>query len=38
MANTTGGVDVPDWLWIAGIVVFWIVLNRWLLPKIGVRT
>lgn len=27
-----------DLLWLGGIVAAWIVLNKWILPKLGVRT
>ncbi len=25
-------------LWVLGVVVLWIVLNRWVLPRMGVPT
>lgn len=27
-----------DLLWLGGAVVLWIVLNKWILPRLGVRT
>ncbi|ROR01600.1 hypothetical protein EDC27_0779 [Desulfosoma caldarium] len=27
-----------DFLWLGGILVAWVVLNKWILPKLGVRT
>jgi len=27
-----------DFLWLGGAVVLWIVLNKWILPKLGFRT
>jgi hypothetical protein len=29
---------MPDWMWIVGFVVLYIVITRWLLPKLGVPT
>jgi len=33
-----GGIDMKDLLIFGGIVVFWYVLNRYILPKMGVQT
>jgi hypothetical protein len=27
-----------EWIWIVVILVGWIVLNRWVLPRFGVKT
>lgn len=27
-----------DLLWFGGAFVLWIVLNKWILPKLGIRT
>ncbi len=27
---------MPDWIWVVGFVVFYVILTRWLLPKLGV--
>ena len=29
---------MPDWVWIIGFVVAYLVLTLWLLPKLGVPT
>jgi hypothetical protein len=29
---------MPDWMWIVGFVVLYIVITQWLLPKLGVPT
>ena len=29
---------VPDWVWFIGIFVAYIILTRWLLPKMGIPT
>jgi len=29
---------MPDWAWIAVFVVAYIVLTKWILPKLGVPT
>lgn len=29
---------MPDWLWIALFIVAWVVLTRWVFPKLGVPT
>jgi hypothetical protein len=29
---------MPDWVWIIGFVVAYLVLTQWLLPKLGVPT
>ena len=29
---------MPQWVWLIAIVVGWIVLTQWLLPKMGVST
>lgn len=29
---------MPDWAWIAAIVALYIMLTRWLLPKLGMPT
>jgi predicted nucleic acid-binding Zn ribbon protein len=29
---------MPDWIWIVALVAVWVVLNRWVLPRFGVRT
>jgi len=32
------GVALMEALWMIGIVIGWIVLNRWILPRMGVQT
>ena len=27
-----------DWMWFAGVVVVWVVVTQWLLPKLGIPT
>jgi len=27
-----------DWLYLIGIIVAWYVLNRWILPRLGIQT
>jgi hypothetical protein len=29
---------MPEWVWIIGFVVAYVVLTQWLLPKLGVPT
>jgi uncharacterized membrane protein YdcZ (DUF606 family) len=29
---------MSDWIWVVGAVAAYIVLTRWLLPKLGVAT
>jgi hypothetical protein len=29
---------MPDWVWIIGFVIGYLVLTQWLLPKLGVPT
>jgi len=29
---------MPDWIWVLGLVVVYVLLTRWLLPKLGVPT
>lgn len=29
---------MPDWVWVIGFVVVYIVLVQWVLPKLGVPT
>lgn len=29
---------MPDWIWIVGFIVIWFVINRWVLPRFGVKT
>jgi hypothetical protein len=29
---------MPDWIWFVVVVAAWIVLNRWVLPRFGVKT
>jgi len=33
-----GGVFMPDWLWLVVAIAAWIVINRWVLPRFGVKT
>lgn len=30
--------SIMEGLWVLGVVVLWIVLNRWVLPRMGVPT
>jgi hypothetical protein len=30
--------QMSDWIWVVGIVIFYIVLTRWILPKLGIPT
>ncbi len=29
---------MPDWVWFIGIFAMYLVLTRWLLPKMGIPT
>jgi hypothetical protein len=29
---------MPDWVWVIGFLVVYVVLTRWLLPRMGVPT
>ncbi len=29
---------MPQWVWVIAVVVGWVVLTQWLLPKMGVPT
>jgi len=29
---------MPQWVWLVAVVVGWVVLTQWLLPKLGVPT
>jgi len=29
---------MPDWIWMIGFIAAWLLLTRWLLPKLGVPT
>ncbi len=29
---------MPEWIWIVGLIVAWVVINRWVLPRLGVKT
>lgn len=29
---------MPDWLWMIVVLVGWVFLTQWLLPKLGVPT
>jgi hypothetical protein len=29
---------MPEWMWIVVIVLAWVVLTQWVLPKLGVPT
>lgn len=29
---------MPDWVWFIGIFAAYLILTRWLLPKMGIRT
>jgi len=29
---------MADWLWMVGFLAAWVLLTRWLLPKLGVPT
>ncbi len=29
---------MPNWIWAVGFVVVYVLLTRWLLPKLGVPT
>lgn len=29
---------MPDWIWIVGFIVAYLLLTRWLLPKLGIPT
>jgi hypothetical protein len=29
---------MPDWLWLVLAMVAWVVINRWVLPRFGVKT
>jgi hypothetical protein len=32
------GEGVMEWLWVAGSVIGYVVLMRWVLPRVGVKT
>lgn len=27
-----------DWMWFVGVVLAWVVVTQWLLPKLGIPT
>ncbi len=27
-----------DFLWLGGILVLWFIINKWILPKLGIST
>ena len=29
---------MPEWVWLAAVVVAYVVLTQWILPKLGVPT
>lgn len=29
---------MPEWMWLVGVVLAWVVVTRWLLPKLGIPT
>jgi len=29
---------MPDWIWLIGLVIGYVILTQWLLPKLGVPT
>ena len=29
---------MPDWVWVVAVLVAYVVLTQWLLPKMGVKT
>jgi hypothetical protein len=29
---------VMDWLYLVGFIIVWFILNRWILPRLGVQT
>jgi hypothetical protein len=29
---------MPEWVWIIAMLVGWVILTQWLLPKLGVPT
>ena len=29
---------MPEWIWLAAVVVGYVILTQWLLPKLGVPT
>ena len=29
---------MPQWIWLIAVVVGWVALTQWLLPKLGVST
>jgi len=29
---------MPEWIWIIAMLVGWVILTQWLLPKLGVPT
>ena len=33
-----GAAIMPEWMWFVVIVLAWVVLTQWVLPKLGVPT
>jgi hypothetical protein len=29
---------MPEWMWIIAVVLAWVVVSQWLLPKLGIPT
>jgi hypothetical protein len=29
---------MPEWMWIIAVVLAWLVVSQWLLPKLGIPT
>ncbi len=29
---------MPEWMWIVVLVLVWVVLTQWVLPKLGIPT
>jgi len=29
---------MPEWVWLVGVLVAYVILTQWLLPKLGVPT
>jgi hypothetical protein len=36
--NLGRGDEMPNWIWWVGLIVAYVVLTQWLLPKLGVST
>jgi hypothetical protein len=36
--ESLGGTCMENWLWVVLAVAVWFIVNRWVLPRLGVKT